>query len=76
LLVSNKAETNAEKVVSSKTVSENKISEKEKLQKYVVMSNGISIRKEAKINSDKIGIANFGEIFSVANKDKSIEKNE
>lgn len=38
------------------------------------MSNGISIRKEAKINSDKIGIANFGEIFSVDNKDKSVEK--
>lgn len=76
LLASNKGETNAEKIVSSKTVSENKISEKEKIQKYVVMSNGISIRKEAKINSDKIGIANFGEIFSVDNKDKSIEKNE
>ncbi|MDF9558877.1 teichoic acids export ABC transporter ATP-binding subunit TagH [Bacillus tropicus] len=76
LLVSNKAETNAEKIVSSKTVSENKIREKEKVQKYVVMSNGISIRKEAKLNSDKIGIANFGEIFSVANKDKSIEKKE
>ncbi|MDF2019131.1 MULTISPECIES: teichoic acids export ABC transporter ATP-binding subunit TagH [Bacillus] len=76
LLVSNKAETNTEKIVSSKTASENKISEKEKVQKYVVMSNGISIRKEAKINSDKIGIANFGEIFSVDNKDKSIEKNE
>ncbi|WP_144507500.1 teichoic acids export ABC transporter ATP-binding subunit TagH [Bacillus thuringiensis] len=76
LLASNKAETNAEKIVSSKTVSENKISEKEKIQKYVVMSNGISIRKEAKINSDKIGIANFGEIFSVDNKDKSVEKNE
>ncbi|OOL13463.1 teichoic acid export protein ATP-binding subunit [Bacillus cereus] len=76
LLVSNKAETNAEKIVSSKTVSENKIREKEKVQKYVVMSNGISIRKEAKLNSDKIGIANFGEVFSVANKDKSIEKKE
>ncbi|HDR7774512.1 TPA: teichoic acids export ABC transporter ATP-binding subunit TagH [Bacillus tropicus] len=76
LLVSNKAETNAEKIASSKTVSENKIREKEKVQKYVVMSNGISIRKEAKLNSDKIGIANFGEIFSVANKDKSIEKKE
>ncbi|MEB9668029.1 MULTISPECIES: teichoic acids export ABC transporter ATP-binding subunit TagH [Bacillus cereus group] len=76
LLVSNKAETNTEKIVSSKTASENKISEKEKVQKYVVMSNGISIRKEAKINSDKIGIANFGEIFSVDNKDKGIEKNE
>ncbi|KMP27455.1 teichoic acids export ABC transporter ATP-binding subunit TagH [Bacillus wiedmannii] len=76
LLVSNKAETNTEKIVSSKTASENKIIEKEKVQKYVVMSNGISIRKEAKINSDKIGIANFGEIFSVDNKDKSIEKNE
>ncbi|MED0946758.1 teichoic acids export ABC transporter ATP-binding subunit TagH [Bacillus mobilis] len=76
LLVSNKAKTNAEKIVSSKTVSENKISEKEKVQKYVVMSNGISIRKEAKLNSDKIGIANFGEIFSVDNKDKSVEKNE
>lgn len=76
LLVSNKAETNAEKIVSSKIVSENKIREKEKVQKYVVMSNGISIRKEAKLNSDKIGIANFGEVFSVANKDKSIEKKE
>ncbi|MFJ8242122.1 teichoic acids export ABC transporter ATP-binding subunit TagH [Bacillus tropicus] len=76
LLVSNKAETNAEKIVSSKTVSENKIREKEKVQQYVVMSNGISIRKEAKLNSDKIGIANFGEIFSVANKDKSIEEKE
>ncbi|MED0978341.1 teichoic acids export ABC transporter ATP-binding subunit TagH [Bacillus paramycoides] len=76
LLGANKADTNAEKIVSSKTVSENKISEKEKVQKYVVMSNGISIRKEAKMNSDKIGIANFGEIFSVVNKDKNIEKNE
>ncbi|MED0969755.1 teichoic acids export ABC transporter ATP-binding subunit TagH [Bacillus paramycoides] len=76
LLGANKADTNAEKIVSSKAVSENKISEKEKVQKYVVMSNGISIRKEAKMNSDKIGIANFGEIFSVVNKDKNIEKNE
>ncbi|OFD88253.1 Teichoic acids export ATP-binding protein TagH [Bacillus mycoides] len=76
LLGANRADTNAEKIVSSKTVSENKISEKEKVQKYVVMSNGISIRNEAKINSDKIGIANFGEIFSVVNKDKNIEKNE
>ncbi|EMY8533937.1 teichoic acids export ABC transporter ATP-binding subunit TagH [Bacillus paranthracis] len=74
LLFSNKAETNAEKVVSSKTVSENKISEKEKLKKYIVMGNGISIRKEANINSDKMGTANFGEIFDVVNKD--IEKNE
>ncbi len=72
LLFSNKAETNAEKVVSSKTVSENKISEKEKLKKYIVMGNGISIRKEANINSDKMGTANFGEIFDVVNKD--IEK--
>ncbi|WP_088265952.1 teichoic acids export ABC transporter ATP-binding subunit TagH [Bacillus mycoides] len=76
LLGANNADTNAEKIVSSKTVSENKISEKEKVQKYVVMSNGISIRKEAKINSDKIGMANFGEIFGVVNKDKNIEKNE
>ncbi|EJR28061.1 MULTISPECIES: teichoic acids export ABC transporter ATP-binding subunit TagH [Bacillus cereus group] len=76
LLGANKADTSAEKVVSSKTVSENKISEKEKVQKYVVKSNGISIRKEAKVNGDKIGIANFGEIFSVVNNDKNIEKNE
>ncbi|HDR7318755.1 teichoic acid export protein ATP-binding subunit [Bacillus toyonensis] len=76
ILGTNKADTNAGKIVSSKTVAENKISEKEKVQKYVVKSNGISIRKEAKINSDKIGIANFGEIFSVVNKNKNIEKNE
>ncbi|PFI26558.1 teichoic acids export ABC transporter ATP-binding subunit TagH [Bacillus cereus] len=76
ILGTNKEETNAGKIVSSKTVSENKISEKEKVQKYVVKSNEVIIRKEAMVNSDKIGIANFGEIFSVVNKNKNIEKNE
>ncbi|QWH14645.1 teichoic acids export ABC transporter ATP-binding subunit TagH [Bacillus mycoides] len=41
---------------------------------YMVNSNGISIRKEASASSEKLAVANFGDIITISDSNKNAEK--
>ncbi|QWG47491.1 teichoic acids export ABC transporter ATP-binding subunit TagH [Bacillus mycoides] len=58
--------------VGTKSVETEK--EKEKETRYIVNSNGISIREEASASSKKIAIVNFGDTFTISNEDKNTKK--
>ncbi|HEK9101206.1 teichoic acids export ABC transporter ATP-binding subunit TagH [Bacillus pfraonensis] len=77
LLPFNKGNKDVEKVVSSKTVTEEKQVEKEqkKDEKYIVTSNEISIRKEASKSSERLAVANFGDLFTISDRKKDAEAN-
>ncbi|MDH2887885.1 teichoic acids export ABC transporter ATP-binding subunit TagH [Bacillus cytotoxicus] len=77
LLSFNKGNKGVEKVVSSKTVTEDKPAEKDKKkdEKYIVTSNEISIRKEASKSSERLAVANFGDIFTISDRKKDAEAN-
>ncbi|PFJ00776.1 teichoic acid export protein ATP-binding subunit [Bacillus cereus] len=78
LLPFNKGNKDVEKVVSSKTVTEEKQAEKEqkKDEKYIITSNEISIRKEASKSSERLAVANFGDIFTVSDRKKDTANTE
>lgn len=42
--------------------------------KYIVNSNGISIREEADASSKRLAIANFGDIFTISDSNKNEKK--
>lgn len=77
LLPFNKEKKDIEKIVSSKTVSEDKKvdKDKKKVEKYIVNSNEISIRKEASASSERLAVANFGDFFTVSDRKKDTEAN-
>ncbi|PFL18614.1 teichoic acid export protein ATP-binding subunit [Bacillus cereus] len=70
LLPFSKENKDVGKVVSSKAVTEEKQAEKEqkkeqkKEEKYIIASNKISILKEASTSSERLAVANFGDIFT------------
>lgn len=61
LMLFSKGNKDIEKVVSSKTITEEKQAGKE--ERYIVNSNEISIRKEASTSSERMAVANFGDVF-------------
>lgn len=72
LLPFNSENKYAEKVASKENVTESKqMVKKEKgAAKYIVNSNGISIREEADASSKRLAIANFGDIFTISDSNK------
>ncbi|HDR5466800.1 TPA: teichoic acids export ABC transporter ATP-binding subunit TagH, partial [Bacillus anthracis] len=76
LLPFNSENKYAEKVASKENVTESKqMVKKEKgAAKYIVNSNGISIREEADASSKRLAIANFGDIFTISDSNKNEKK--
>ncbi|KWU67286.1 teichoic acid export protein ATP-binding subunit [Bacillus mycoides] len=73
-----KVSENKEKMVQSKSTGEDeKVKEQSaKGKKYIVNSNNISIRKEPSKSSERLVLANFGEIFTVPNLTKDSGTND
>ncbi len=77
LLPSQKRNQDVERFVSSKTVTEDKQVKKDKKtdEKCIVISNKISIRQEADPSSERLGVANFGDLFTISDRKKDTEAN-
>ncbi|PFA18412.1 teichoic acid export protein ATP-binding subunit [Bacillus cereus] len=67
---------NVEKTVQSKNANEDSpVKPTTKNEKYIVNSNEISIRKEASTSSERLAVANFGDLFTVSDRKKDTEAN-
>ncbi|MCI0766664.1 teichoic acids export ABC transporter ATP-binding subunit TagH [Bacillus sp. TL12] len=75
LLPMKKGNDTIEKSVQSKGNTESKQAKEDssKDKKYIVNSNSISIRKEPSTSSERLAVANFGEIFTASNSKKNTE---
>ncbi|PFE71910.1 teichoic acid export protein ATP-binding subunit [Bacillus cereus] len=68
---------NVEKTVQSKNTNEDsQIKMPAKDERYLVNSNEISIRKEASTSSERLAVANFGDIFTVSDRKKDTANTE
>ncbi|EJR48939.1 teichoic acids export ATP-binding protein TagH [Bacillus cereus VD107] len=68
---------NVEKTVQSKNTNEDsQIKMPAKDERYLVTSNKIGIRKEASTSSERLAVANFGDIFTVSDRKKDTANTE
>ncbi|WP_440602888.1 teichoic acids export ABC transporter ATP-binding subunit TagH [Bacillus sp. GB_SG_008] len=75
LLLLKKGNKHTENSVLSKSVTKDKQDTQDhaKDEKYIVNSNGISVRKEANTSSERLVVVNSGDIFTISDRKKDTE---